>query len=458
MIITRYEGLESQLESTRQELSLTKQKFEIQESAVKQLERDNAALSEKKAALLDDNKRLNHALELAGEAHRKLLAKSEAEKGELRDMQSRLKTRNAELKEQLIAQEKSSEEKLAILENAKKSLIDQFENLANRIFEQKSEKFAAQNQKNLAEILHPFQVEIGAFKHKVETFNFAQGKDSALLRQELNRLHQLNQTMSKDTQDLTRALKGDKKLQGDWGEVILERVLEASGLRKGHEYETQNTFKNDEAKRLRPDVIVHLPDGKDVIIDAKVSLVDYEACMRAESDGLQSGFLKKHIESVRQHVNLLSAKNYESLSSVNSLDFILMFMPIEAAFALAFKHEQRLFEAAFEKRIIIVTPTTLLATLGTIRNLWKYEKMNKNAQEISDRAGRMYDKFSGFCKDIEEIGDKIDKTQEVYKNAYNKLVSGKGNLVGQALKLKRLGVQPKKELPNAMLEQGAIET
>ncbi|WP_119343633.1 DNA recombination protein RmuC [Facilibium subflavum] len=454
---TEHKNTCAQVESLSQEISLDKQKLEIYNKESQKLNSDNATQQQYIKSLEKDNERLVSDQNALKERFESYQSNAEAQRQQLQQKNANQQVEIAELKKYIGEYEKSAKEKLALLEEAKQSLSVQFENLANRIFEEKGEKFTNQNKVNLSEVLQPFKQQMSEFKKKVDDVYIHEAKERASLKQEVNKLFELNQVMNQEAQNLTKALKGDKKLQGDWGEVVLERVLETSGLRKGYEYDTQLSFKNDEQKTFRPDVIVHLPDGKDVIVDAKVSLVSYDAYTKADGEMQKQQCLKKHIEAVRQHVSLLSEKGYENLSGINSLDFVLMFIPIEAAFVLAFQHDDRLFQEAFKKRIIIVTPTTLLATLGTIRNTWKYEQINKNAEEISDRAGKMLDKFRGFIEDIENLGKHIHKTQDLYDNSLNKLTKGRGNLIAQASQLKALGVQMKKDLPQSIIEQSEIE-
>ncbi|WP_119327610.1 DNA recombination protein RmuC [Cysteiniphilum halobium] len=457
VLTTDHKHYQDQEKRLSQELSMTKQKFEIRSEEVLNLQNKLASDEVKIDSLAKDGERLMAELTRLSSKYDTLLVKMD----NLTEEKSALQAERSKLLKHIEAQEQNAQEKIALLENAKKSLTEQFENLANRIFEEKGEKFAKQNKVNLAEVLQPFKNDINEFKKKVDDVYVNEAKERASLQKEVNKLFELNQEMNKEAKNLTKALKGDKKLQGDWGEVVLERVLESSGLRKGHEYDVQTSFKasdeEDNGKVMRPDAIVHLPDGKDVIIDAKVSLVSYDAYTRADSDNSRQEYLKKHIEAIRQHITLLSSKNYERLSQVNSLDFILMFMPIEAAFVVAFQHDDSLFQEAFKKRIIIVTPTTLLATLGTIRNTWKYESLNKNASDITDRATKMLDKFRGFVEDVETLGKQLDKTKETYDGALNKLTKGRGNLISQAIQLENMGVHMKKSLPKDIVEQSELE-
>jgi DNA recombination protein RmuC len=347
----------------------------------------------------------------------------------------------------------SSRERFSFLENTKKKLTEQFENIANRIFERSGNRVMNQNRLSLLNILTPFTKEIMSFKKKVDDVDIHDVKERASLQTEVNKLFELNKVMSTETHNLTKVLKGDNRLQGSWGELILERILESSGLRKGYEYESQVSYRGHNYSTLRPDVIVKLPGGKDVIIDSKVSLLHHDAYASSDNEENRKENLKKHIESIKKHVSKLSKKNYELISRVNSLDFILMFMPVESAFVLAIQHDNNLFQDAFKKRIIIVTPTTLLATLGIISNIWKYENSNKNAYHISNSASKMLDKFCNFVLDMEELGKQINKVQTYYDSSLRKLTTGRGNLIKQARDLKNLGVTMKKDFPDSILEK-----
>ena len=360
---------------------------------------------------------------------------------------SRLAT---ELREAL----RRSEENLQLLNDTKKELQIQFENLANQIFEEKTRNFADQSKATLDTILTPFKEKIAEFEKKVTEVYTTEGKERHSLIKEVQRLQELNLKIGEDAENLTRALKGDTKTQGTWGEIILERILEESGLRKGIEYDSQGGFRDQEGKLLKPDVVVHLPEGKDIVIDSKVSLVAYEKYVRAEDDEQRDRAVKEHLASINAHLKGLEAKRYDELPGVKSLDFVLMFVPIESAFMLAIEKDGEIFRKAFDKSIMIVSPSTLLVTLRTIQNIWRYEHQNKNALEIAERAGALYDKFVGFVADLEKIGDQIDNTRKAYDGAHNKLVSGKGNLVVRAESLIALGVKSRKQLP-ASVRQAA---
>jgi DNA recombination protein RmuC len=329
----------------------------------------------------------------------------------------------------------------------------EFENLANRIFDDKSQKFTEQNKTNIGELLNPLGEKIKDFEKKVNDVYVTEGKERASLKNQLEMLQQLNQQMSKEANNLTKALKGENKTQGNWGEFILESVLEKSGLVKGSEYKVQESYTNEEGKRLQPDVIISLPENKTLIIDSKVSLNAYERFSSAESDEerIQAG--KEHILSLRTHLKGLSGKSYQNIHQIQSLDFVLLFIPIEPAFALAVQSDPGLFNDAFEKNIVIVSPTTLLATLRTVASIWRNEKQSANAIDIAKKAGDLHDKFEGFIKDLIEVGKKIDQTKSNYNDAMNKLVDGKGNIINRFEELRKLGAKADKQLPQSLVDR-----
>ena len=329
----------------------------------------------------------------------------------------------------------------------------EFENLANKILEEKTQKFTEQNKENLKNILSPLQDKILHFEKKVEDTHKESIDYHAALRQQIVSLSEMNAQMSKETINLTKALKGDSKMQGNWGELVLERVLEKSGLEKGREYEVQQAFTTAEGTRILPDVIINLPDGKKMVVDSKVSLTAYEKYVNEEDDVQQNLHLKEHVNSVKRHVEQLSDKRYQDIYQMESPDFVLLFIPIEPAFALALQEDLTLYNKAFEKNIVIVTPSTLLATLRTIDSMWTNQKQQENAIEIARQAGALYDKFEGFVSDLIKIGKKMDEAKVEYSAAMNKLTEGKGNLVISAEKLKKMGAKAKKALPDAILKR-----
>lgn len=360
---------------------------------------------------------------------------------------NRLNVTKAEL-ETLIGQErKHAGEKIALLSEAGEQLKAEFQNLANRIFEEKSRKFTDQNKINLDGLLGPLREQLGDFKKKVEDVYDKESRDRVSLLNEITNLKDINQRIGREALNLTNALKGENKTQGAWGEVVLERVLEESGLQKGREYDVQVSLHNGEGKRCKPDVIVRLPKGRDVVVDSKVSLKAYESYCSAETKEAKSRAIKAHIDSIRTHIKGLSARNYEELEGVRSLDFVLMFIPVEAAFLAAVEQNRELFSEALEMNIMVVTPSTLLVTLRTIQNIWRYEYQNRNALEIAGKAGDLYNKFVGFVEALEDVGRHIDKAKEAYNTAHKRLTSGSGNLVARTQALKKLGIKTKKQLP-----------
>ncbi|MCB0662990.1 MAG: DNA recombination protein RmuC [Saprospiraceae bacterium] len=325
-----------------------------------------------------------------------------------------------------------------------------FELLANRLLEEKSEKFTKQNSQQLEAILNPIKEKLSNFEKKVNDVYQQEAKDRSSLKGEIKTLVELNQKISEEAKNLTKALKGDTKKQGNWGEFILEKVLERSGLQKGQEYEVQFAATNENGKRVQPDVVVHLPDEKHLIIDAKVSLVAYEQVINAESDEERIQHLKNHLLSLRNHIKGLSEKNYATAKGIDSPEFVLLFVPIESSFAIALQEDHELFQYAWERKIVMVSPSTLLATLRTVASLWKQEKQTKNALEIARQAGGLYDKFVGFVDDMQKIETSLEQAEKAYKSAFNKLQSGSGNLIRRAEKIKELGIKTTKNLPESM--------
>ncbi|MDD2986633.1 DNA recombination protein RmuC [Flavobacterium sp.] len=343
------------------------------------------------------------------------------------------------------------------VEELQEKFTKEFENLANKILEEKTVKFTEQNKENLKNILSPLQEKIQHFEKKVEDTHKESIDYHAALRQQIIGLKEMNAQMSKETLNLTKALKGDSKMQGNWGELILERVLEKSGLEKGREYEVQQSFTTEDGNRLLPDVVINLPDGKKMIVDSKVSLTAYERYANEEDETQKGSYLKEHLASIKRHVEQLSNKNYHDLYQMESPDFVLLFVPIESAFAIALNEDNTLYNKAFEQNIIIVTPTTLLATLRTIDSMWTNQKQQENALEIARQAGALYDKFEGFVADLVKIGKKMDEAKVEYGNAMGKLVEGKGNLVGSVERLRKMGAKAKKALPENILKRATEE-
>ena len=368
------------------------------------------------------------------------------DKNQLIGLKSQLSAQNENLQKLLDSQK----EEITKMQEVAKT---EFQNLANKILEEKTLKFTEQNQQNLKNIFNPLQEKITDFEKKVENTHKESIDYHAALRQQIIGLKDLNVQMSKETVNLTKALKGDSKIQGNWGELVLERVLEKSGLEKGREYEIQKSFVTEEGNRVQPDVVINLPDGKKMIVDSKVSLTAYEKYINEDDEEQKSAFLKEHVNSLKRHVEQLGNKNYQHLYEMESPDFVLLFIPIEPAFAIALNEDTQLYNKAFEKNIVIVTPSTLLATLRTIDSMWTNQKQQDNAIEIARQAGALYDKFEGFVTDLVKIGKKMDEAKTEYEGAMNKLVDGRGNLITSVQKLKIMGAKAKKSLPDPILNR-----
>lgn len=352
-----------------------------------------------------------------------------------------LRTSNENLVEKL-------ENQKGEIEELQKRLTSEFENIASKILKERSDEFSLSNHKNLSEILNPLKERIQNFEKKVDETYDKELRDKISLREEVRKLTELNARVSEEANNLTKALKGDVKKQGNWGEVILERVLERSGLTKGQEYEREEVVEGADMSVQRPDVIIHLPDNKHIIIDSKVSLVAYERLMSAETEDQRAAYLKEHINSLRSHVKLLGDKNYQNAQNINTPDFVLLFLPIEASFSVAVQGDSEIFAYAWERKIVIVSPTTLLATLRTISSIWKQENQTKNAQEIARLSGTLYDKFIGFAEDMAKIKANIDRTSSSYDDAMKKMKDGNGNIIRTAEKIKELGAKTgNKSLP-----------
>jgi len=373
----------------------------------------------------------------------------EKERQTVISLNSKLSTTEADYRN---LQEKLAEQKQELTQLQEKFSIE-FKNLANEILEEKTKKFTDQNKISMGELLNPLKEKITSFEQKVEQSNKDNLQNNTALREQLKGLKELNQQITKEAENLTKALKGDSKAQGNWGEFILESILEKSGLEKGREYITQESHTTDTGKRYQPDVVVKLPDAKNIIIDSKVSLVAYERYSSAETDDEQLIQLKIHIQSLRKHIKDLSEKNYQTLHGVEGLDFVLLFVPIEPAFSLAVQHDGELFSDAYDKNIVIVSPATLIATLRTIANIWKNEYQNRNALEIARQGGNLYDKFVAFTEDLKNVGRHMDASQKVYVEAMKKLVDGSGNLVNRAQKIKDLGAKTSKQMDQKLIER-----
>ena len=364
----------------------------------------------------------------------------------LQDSESRLQqlaSDKARLEERLAGQE----EKLTFAEKSREQLKQEFENLSARIFEQRGKQLQEQQQQGLDGMLKPFREQLADFRRRVDQIHSDETRAQASLIEQLGQLRSLNQQMHEDARNLTDALKGQVKTQGNWGEMILERVLESSGLTRGREYETQVTLKDDSGQRRLPDAIVHLPENKDVVIDAKVSLVSYERLSSASTSEEREQALRDHLMSLRSHIKGLDIKDYSGLEGIRSLDFVLLFIPIEGAFMVAMEQDSSLYTDAFARNIVLVSPTTLLVTLRTIQNIWRYEYQNRNALDIAARAGKICDQVSLVTESLEDVGDKLAKATSSWEQTRKRLTSGNGNLLRQAHQLKDLGAKARRSLP-----------
>ncbi len=383
----------------------------------------------------------------------RLISESKAELSSEREKIIALSSELSQSKANLLNLDKKLAEQKGDLEQLQQRFTIEFENLASKILEDKSRTFTRQNKENLDTILTPLKEKISDFEKRVNDVYITETKERAALAEQLKNLHELNRQMSEDANNLTRALKGDSKTQGAWGEYILESILEKSGLVKGREFVIQETVKSDDGSNLRPDVIVNMPDDKSMIIDSKVSLTAYETYSSTDDVEERKRALNDHISSIRRHIKGLSPKDYQNLYGLQSLDFVLMFIPIEPAFALAVQNDQSLFYDAFEKNIVIVSPSTLLATLRTISSIWKQEKQNRNALEIAKKGGELYDKLASFVDDLLKVGTRMDDAKKSYEEAMKKLSDGRGNIISRAENLKQMGAKATKSIDQRMSER-----
>jgi DNA recombination protein RmuC len=357
------------------------------------------------------------------------------------------------LEAELESERKQVQHRIDSLNEAKEALTNQFKNLANEILEDKTKKFTEQNAQQLDILLKPLQTKLTEFKEQVSNSYEKESRERFALKHEIERLANLNLKMSDEARSLTNALKGDSKIQGNWGELVLESILESSGLRKGEEYLVQDSHTQADGSRLQPDVIIKLPEGRHLVIDSKVSITAYARHTEAATTDEADKELLAHIQSIRQHIQGLSGKNYAGIADIASVDFVLMFIPIEPAFLSALKSAPNLYQEALSKNIVLVCPSTLMATLRTVAHLWRQDQQNKNAMEIARQCANLYDKFVGFVEDLEQIGKRLDQAQSSYHDAFNKLKSGKGNLIKAAEKVKELGVKPNKMIASNLLTQ-----
>ncbi len=458
-------GMIPELETRDQDRYALEKRLAVAEQAVEAVPGFEERLLEREAKIAELQEKIREvSAELAREKERaeqlgelrQRLKLQEETIDQLRERCSGHEVHISRLNTTLEKDRNQAEEKMALIREARAELTSQFRLLAQEVLEEKGKAFGEMSRSGLKALLDPFRDQLNEFRQKVDSVYVHEAKERASLKHQIETLSQLNQQINQEAVNLTRALKGDKKAQGSWGELILERVLEQSGLRKGIEYDTQGGFRDAAGKLYKPDVVVHLPDEKDVVIDSKVSLVAYEryATGQDDADGKAIG---EHIRAMKTHIDGLNAKDYSSLKGLRSLDFVLMFVPIEGAFVAAFRADDTLFSYAFERKIVVVTPSTLLATLRTIENIWRYERQNQNAQAIVSRAGAMYDKLRLFVESMEKLGKQIDTVGDTYDEAMNRLVRGKGNLISQASRFSGMGVPVKKPLPRSITEQAEVD-
>ncbi|MHB0819514.1 DNA recombination protein RmuC [Stutzerimonas stutzeri] len=433
------EGLSAQLEASHLEQA------DFMES--------RAGLQAELAALRRENEWLQRQRLESRESLDDLQAERDAQRAELRTLSAAHASVSAELNEQ----QKAHQQRLEDLQGARDELRAQFAELASKIFEEREQRFAETSHERLGQLLDPLKERIQSFEKRVEESYQHEARERFSLARELERLQQLNQRLGDEATNLTRALQG-QKTQGNWGELILERVLEHAGLEKGREYHTQVSLKSADGERFQPDVLIRLPGDKQVVVDAKVSLTAYQMLTSAEDEDSRAQALRQHVLSLRNHLKGLSLKDYQRLDGLQSLDFVLLFVPIEAAFAAALQADPELFQEAYGKHIVIVSPTTLLATLRVIDSLWRQERQSQNAREIAERAGALYDKFVAFIQDLDEIGSRLQQLDRAYLGARNKLTDGRGNLIGRAEQLKLLGARASKRLPADWLERAGAES
>ncbi|WP_296217858.1 DNA recombination protein RmuC [Pseudomonas sp. UBA2684] len=429
-------GLSAQLDASRQEIA------EIIE--IKADQQAELAALRRESDLLQQERQIARDAALAWHAQR------EQQEGEIRRLDAQRAGLSAELKEQ----QDNHQQRLNDLQGARDELRAQFAELAGKIFDEREQRFAETSQQQLGQLLDPLKERIQSFEKRVEESYQQEARERFSLGKELERLQQLNQRLGDEATNLTRALKG-QKTQGNWGELVLERVLEHAGLEKGREYQTQVSLKSADGERFQPDVLIQLPGDKQVVVDAKVSLTAYQQFIAAEDEPSRQLALKQHVLSLRSHLKGLSLKDYQRLEGLHSLDFVLLFVPIEAAFAAALQADPGLFQEAFDQHIVIVSPTTLLATLRVIDSLWRQERQSQNAREIAERAGALYDKFVAFIQDLDEVGARLQQLDKAYAGARNKLCDGRGNIISRVENLKLLGARASKSLPAELLERAA---
>ncbi len=465
VIIYIYNKLNNLVNKKNIELATYKEKISYLDNTLQKVNSLEATLNKKQNELTDTKEEsskyktsLNEQKEKNSE-YKEEIRQLKIQNAEYNDEIKNNQATISQLKTQLEEQNKAMQEKLKLLQNGEEKLKVEFENLANKIFYNNSKKFTQQNQEGLGLILNPMKQQLTDFKKRIEDIYDKETKDRSALSAELNMLKELNQKMTTETSNLTNALKGDSKKQGKWGEMVLENVLESSGLREGHEYKREVSLRDNENQLFRPDVIVYLPDNRHIIIDAKTSLTAYSEYIASDDEIQKQNYLKNHIKSIKEHIKELSNKKYEELQNLNSLDFIFMFVPIESALLLALEHDVNLYDEAFKQKIILVSPTTLLVALRAVENIWRYERQAQNIAEVYKRAEELYKKFNGFVEDLKKIGSGLKTANDNYHEAFKKLSEGNGNLIKQVTILKKISnIKPKKEIDNTLVDTAMINS
>ena len=437
LLRARLRTFEEQIAQQNEQLANNRQSLERSQEELRKLTA-SLARAEERAALVPalEQRRFRDEATIA------------ALNGRIAELQGQCEALTAQLEGERLR----TQEKLALLEQARETMAHQFRVLASEILEDKAKRFTEQNRENLGQLLEPLRTQLLEFKGKVEEAYLNESKDRVALREQIKHLVGMSQQLSKDANELAAALKGSSKVQGNWGEMVLERILEMAGLRRGFEYEVQERHVREDGTRAQPDVVIHLPEGRRLIVDSKVSLVAYQQATSATDEAERAAAVAAHLDSVRAHIRGLSAKKYEELHGGASLDFVILFVPIEPAYMLALQADPRLWQEAWERNVLLVGPSTLLFVLRTVAHLWRQEQRNRNAQEIARRGAELYDKLVGFTSDLLEVGDRLAKAQQAYENARKKLSEGRGNVIRQAEMLKDLGVKPSKSLPKQLLD------
>ncbi|GKW53402.1 DNA recombination protein RmuC [Pseudoalteromonas sp. NCCP-2140] len=449
---------EVSLSETKVELSRLNAQLEEKNARLSALTDESTLLSQQVASLQSKQTQLTSD---KAELTEKLKAFFEVQeevkqlKSVLFDKDSKITEMSSQLSASLESK-KAQQEKIELLERTEQRLVKEFENTANKIFKEKTGEMSAQNKSSLDSLLSPLKTQIGNFSKQVNEVYTNEAKERHALKQEVHSLKALNEQMGKEAVALTKALKGDNKKQGTWGEVVLERVLQESGLRLNHEYDTQVSLKDEEGGLFKPDVIVHLPGNKDVVIDSKMVLTAYERYFNAEDEAIRQQALKEHINAIKNHIKQLTTKNYHDLHGIKTLDYVLMFIPVEPAFNLAIEEDNELIQLALEKNIMLVSPTNLMVALKTINNMWRVEYQNQNAQDIANKAGAIYDKLVGFVDDMKKLGSHLERAEGSYGEAMKKLSEGRGNLIRRAESMKGLRISNNKELPTELVEKADL--